>query len=210
VVLQEVSWAWLTGDDIAATYPYQLIDPDETAPGMAILSTYPIVDKGVLDGDRHLWDIPRLMWVRLDVDDTEVTVLTAHPISPYYSGRGCSLPVCFDPVLRDRQIAAMHEQVIAPLLASGEPFVLAGDFNVTEREPAYSDLSAGLTDAFRAAGTGIGSTWRPPFVMSQPFGLLRIDYLFSGEHVSPTGIQTDCTPRSSDHCVLIGEFQVSR
>ena len=34
--------------------------------------------------------------------------------------------------------------------------------------------------------------------MSQPFGLLRIDYLFSGEHVSPTGIQTDCTPRSSE------------
>ena len=39
VVLQEVSWAWLTGDKIATTYPYQLIDPDETAPGMAILRT---------------------------------------------------------------------------------------------------------------------------------------------------------------------------
>lgn len=210
VVMQEVSWLWLRNDEIEAAYPYQLINPEETASGMTLLSAYPILDSGVLDGDRDLWDIPRLMWAKLDVNGTPVTVVTAHPISTYYSGRGCSLPVCFDPVLRDKQILAMHEQAIAPLLASGEPFVLAGDFNVTEREPAYADLSAGLTDAFKAVGTGLGTTWRPPSLMSQPFGILRIDYLFSGKHIFPTGISTDCTPRSSDHCVLIGQFQVNK
>lgn len=210
VVMQEVSWRWLGGDEIAAAYPYRLIDPSETASGMALLSDKPILDSGVLDGDRYLWDIPRLMWAKIDVDGTPVTVLSGHPISPYYSGKGCSLPVCFDPVLRDRQIAAMHDEVIAPLLAGGDLFVLAGDFNVTQREPAYADLSAGLNDAFKAAGTGLGSSWRPPSLMSQPFGLLRIDYLFSSSRLSATGIKTDCTPRSSDHCLVIGQFQVSR
>jgi endonuclease/exonuclease/phosphatase family metal-dependent hydrolase len=102
----------------------------------------------------------------------------------------------------------MREEAIQPLVESGAPFVLAGDFNVTEREPAYGDLSAGLTDTFKAVGAGFGTTWRPPFVMSQPFGLLRIDYLFAGPGVTPLSVATDCAPRNSDHCVVIGEFAV--
>ena len=208
VALQEVSWSWLDNDELAAAYPYRLVRSNETAPGMAILSTHPIVDSGVLDGDRHLWDIPRLMWARLDVGGKQVTVVSAHPISTYYSGGNCRLPICFDPTHRDRQIAAMHTEAIQPLIAHAEPFVLAGDFNVTEREPGYGDLSAGLTDTFKAVGAGFGTTWRPPFAMSQPLGLLRIDYLFAGPHVTPLSVNTDCTPRNSDHCVVIGQFEV--
>jgi hypothetical protein len=102
----------------------------------------------------------------------------------------------------------MHEQIIAPLLARGEPFVLLGDQNVTERELAYGDLSAGLTDTFKAVGSGFGSTWRPPFVMSLPFNLLRIDYQFAGPSLTPLSVDTDCTPRSSDHCIVIGQYDV--
>lgn len=211
VVLQENSWRSLSEDAaLLDAYPYRLSGNSEAPPGMSLFSIYPILESGMLDGDRGLWDIPRLLWARLDVDGTEVTVITAHPISPYYSGRNCALPVCFDPTLRDRQIAAIQSDFIAPLVARGEPFVLAGDFNVTEREPAYADLSSGLTDTFKAVGAGFGTTWRPPFVMSQPVGLLRIDYLFAGPRTKPVGITTDCTPRSSDHCVLIGQFQISR
>lgn len=208
VAIQEADWRSLE-DDALAAYPYRLVLPADVPPGMAILSAYPIIDSGILDGDHSLWDIPRLMWARLDVGGQVVTIVNAHPISPYYSGKLCSLPICFDPGLRDRQIAAMHAEVIAPLIASGEPFILAGDYNVTEREPAYSDLTEGLTDSFKAAGVGIGTTWRPPFIMSQPFGFLRIDYLFSGPAAVPLSISTDCTPRSSDHCIVVGEFALS-
>jgi endonuclease/exonuclease/phosphatase (EEP) superfamily protein YafD len=210
VVLQESNWGALSSDEALMTaYPYTLGGNTDAPPGMTLLSIYPVVESGILDGDRSLWDIPRLLWARLDVDGTEVTVITAHPISPYYSGRNCSLPICFEPTLRDRQITAMHN-FLQPLVERGEPFVLAGDFNVTEREPAYADLSSGLTDTFKAVGSGLGTTWRPPFVMSQPVGLLRIDYLFAGPRTTPMRITTDCTPRSSDHCVLIGQFQISR
>ncbi len=210
IALQEVSWTWLANDQIAAAYPYRLVRPGETASGMALLSSYPILDSGVLDGDRDLWDIPRLMWARLDVHGTSVLVVNAHPISPYYSGADCSLPICYDPTLRDRQIVAMRQELSSSLVEDGEPFVLVGDFNVTEREPAYADLSAGLTDAFKAIGSGLGTSWRPSFIMSQPVGFLQIDYLFAGPGIGPVGVQTDCTPRSSDHCVVIGRFEIKR
>jgi endonuclease/exonuclease/phosphatase (EEP) superfamily protein YafD len=211
VVLQEVSRSWLAGDDVGAAYPYRVVGPQETAPGMALLSKYPVLDSGVLSDDSRVWDIPRLMWATLDIGGTHITVMSAHPISPYYkhsSSRECSLPVCFDSSLRDRQIVAMRETAIDPLIAGGTPFILAGDFNVTEREPAYGELSSGLTDTFKALGAGLGTTWRPPFIMSQPLGLLRIDYLFAGPGVTPLSVDTDCTPRSSDHCVLIANFQI--
>ena len=211
IVLQEADWRAMAEDDaLAAAYPYRLLRSDEAPPGMAFLSAYPILDSGSLDGDRGLWDISRLLWARLDLGDTSVTVVDAHPISPYYSGRGCSLPVCFNPTLRDRQIAAMREQFISPMLTRGEPFVLAGDFNVTEREPAYADLSTGLTDTFKVAGEGFGTTWRPPFIMSQPIGVLRIDYLFGGPRLTSVSVHTDCSPRSSDHCVVMGQFEVKK
>ena len=43
---------------------------------------------------------------------------------------------------------------------------MVGDFNVTEREPAYNDLSTGLVDAYHVVGTGTGTTWRPTSLMN--------------------------------------------
>lgn len=50
--------------------------------------------------------------------------------------------------------------------------MLLGDFNVTDREIGYAELSDGLTDSYRAAGSGWGHTWRPPSMAGLPFGLL--------------------------------------
>ncbi len=96
------------------------------------------------------------------------------------------------------------------MLNSGDPLILAGDFNITDREPAYRDLSNGLTDAWRKVGAGLGSTWRPSLLMGQQVGLLRIDYLFSSPNVMPLNMAVDCTPRDSDHCVVVGRFEIGR
>jgi endonuclease/exonuclease/phosphatase family metal-dependent hydrolase len=176
---------------------------------MALLSVYPVLEHGTLDGERTLFDIPRLLWARLDLGDGRgVTVVSAHPMSPYTTGRQCALVVCFDPAWRDEQIDAMRSRFITPMLESGEPFVLVGDFNVTDREPAYRDVSEGLRDAFRAAGEGVGTTWRPAFLMGQDLALLRIDYQFSSPNVVPLSARTDCTPRGSDHCIVSAEYVV--
>jgi vancomycin resistance protein VanJ len=210
VVLQESSWDAL-GDDpgVAEAYPYRLYGGDEVPPGMALFSVYPIIEHGTLDGERALFDIPRLLWASLDLGEgRSVTVVNAHPMSPYKTGRQCGTIVCFDPEWRDEQIEGMRTRYIAQMLGSGQPFVLAGDFNVTDREPAYADLASGLHDAFREVGEGIGTTWRPAFLMDQRLAMLRIDYQFSSPSVTPVDVKVDCTPSGSDHCMLTGQYVV--
>ena len=98
--------------------------------------------------------------------------------------------------------SAAVRQTIDPILAAGTPLVLLGDFNMVDREVGYAELSAGLIDAQRAVGLGPGLTWRPESVEWLPFGLLRIDYVFSANGLEPIAIGPDCTPRGSDHCLL--------
>jgi len=205
VALQEVEWEALAADEaLMARYPYRLLRPDETAPGLALLSRHPILAADVPALGGAEWDMPRLMWARLDVGGQPVLVVNAHPIPPRTFGDGCPLLRCYNRGPRDAQIAAFGA-LIRELLAGGEPLLLLGDMNVTEREEAYLDLSAGLTDAHRAVGLGFGLTWRPGFTRL-PAGLLRIDYMFSGNGLAPLALATDCTWRGSDHCLLVGDF----
>ena len=208
VLLQESDWDSVGEDDaVARLYPYRLTGESDAAPGMALLSAYPVLEHGTLDGERTLFDIPRLLWARLDLGaGRSVTVVSAHPMSPYRTGKQCATVVCFDSEWRDEQIDAMRSRYIGPMLRSGEPFIIAGDFNVTDREPAYGDLSDGMHDAFRTAGQGLGMTWRPAFLMQQNLALLRIDYQFSSPNVEPVDVTVDCAPRGSDHCMVTGQY----
>ena len=211
VFLQEADSEKIDVDALATTYPYRLVEPDGAPPGMVLLSDYPVLAQGILDGNRDLWDIPRLMWVRLDLGHGRtVTVVGAHPMSAYTVGEGCALPICYSPAWRDKQIESMRDDFISPMVDSGDALIVAGDFNITEREAAYADLSRGLTDAWKAVGMGFGTTWRPSFMMGQQLGLLRIDYLFAGPGVTPLSMSVDCTPRGSDHCPVLGRFELGK
>jgi endonuclease/exonuclease/phosphatase (EEP) superfamily protein YafD len=206
VTLQEADLDAVAEDaELAAAYPHRLVGDGETAPSLAILSRFPIVESGVPPMDAAAWDMPRVVWARLDVGGRTVTVVNAHPIPPRTFGAGCPLLRCYNTGPRDAQIADVRRLVEELRLRSGDPLILAGDMNVTEREPAYFDLAAGLRDAHRAAGAGFGASWRPGF-MDIPWGLLRIDYIFADEGVRPLDLHTDCAPRGSDHCLLVGSF----
>ncbi len=205
VLLQELIWDEIDGDpELAARYPHQLLRPEQTAPSLAILSRYPIVASGVpaLPGDE--WDMERIMWARLDLGGRTVTLVNAHPIPPRTFEAGCSPLRCYNTGARDAQIAEMRA-FVEELGRAGDPLILAGDMNVTEREEAYFDLARGLRDAHLVAGAGFGASWRPE-ELGLPMGLLRIDYIFAGWGAEPLGLRTDCTPRGSDHCLLVGEL----
>lgn len=205
VMLQEARWRMFADDaELAASYPYQLLRPEETAPGMVLLSRFPILEAGVPTLDRDHWDMPRMLWARLDLGDRTVTVVNAHPIAPRIRGAGCRLAACYNTGWRDRQISDVRA-VVETLRRPDEPLIVAGDLNVTEREPAYHELARGLQDAHRVAGSGFGASWRPGFV-DLPFGLIRIDYLFTNEHARPLALHTDCARRGSDHCLLVGRI----
>lgn len=127
-------------------------------------------------------------------------VAVAHLRNPTHGS--CDLPqLCFDTARRDAEVQHLRA-LVAPFLARGEPMVLAGDFNLTEREPAYRELVAGMWDAHRIAGNGLGHTWQP-FPLAR-FGvpLLRIDYVLGSPMIRPLGLVRDCTLRGTDHCAL--------
>jgi endonuclease/exonuclease/phosphatase family metal-dependent hydrolase len=185
---------------IVQRYPYQILRPDTGARGMALLSMYPILEQGTS------FD-PNMIWARVRLDDSRtVVIMNTHPPASRIRAIGNPpLVLGYDPSERDRQIMGVRK-LVAPLLAQNEPVLLVGDFNVTEREPAYDDLTAGLQDAQRAVGWGAGNSWRR--WPSWSFGLLRIDYLLSNKRVTPLRTSTDCTPRGSDHCIVTGVFEV--
>lgn len=207
VGMVETEWEWLRDDaGLRKVYPYQLDSPGEAAPGNALLSVYPIISSGILDTPGNLWRRPQVMWARLEVGMGQVlTVVVAHPSPANTCGGEYSVPRCYDTALRDARLQSI-KAFIQPMLERDEAVLLMGDFNVTEREPAYKDLAAGLQDLQKAVGTGTGNTWRPPRFMSISMAILRIDYQLTSPGITPLSASVDCTPRGSDHCTLKGEY----
>lgn len=182
---------------VTERFPYKILRPDPSVLGMALLSAHPITEQGFLAD-------PPLVWARLDLGNgRSMIAVAAHPLPARIglTALGPAGPLAYDPSERDRDILRVRE-VIELWLADGEDVVLLGDFNVTDREPAYAKLSAALHDAHRDAGIGTGSTWRPDQLKRLPLGILRIDYVFSSARLRPLSATTDCTPRGSDHCIL--------
>lgn len=211
VMLQESGWERLgTDESLASTYPYRLVHPRDTAPGLIVLSKYRIKDHGVL-AMPGTGDVQRVMWARLDLGAAgSVTVINAHPLPPLPPDderTACTGSFCYNTALRDAQIKQIHA-FVSTRIEQGERVLLAGDFNVTEREPAYRDLTAGLQDAYKLAGSGSGNTWRPVSLIGYSVGLLRIDYMFTGPGIAPVSFSVDCTARGSDHCIQRGRFAI--
>jgi vancomycin resistance protein VanJ len=173
---------------------------------MAILSRFPIVESGRVDPPTA--EAFPLLWARIAINDAALTAINAHPRPGRITfWRDRPLPIGFDPTLRDAEIMVARS-VVDPLLNLGERVLLLGDFNVTEREPAYRDLSARLTDAHRAAGSGFGHSWRPAPLKHRAIGIIRIDYLFGSAGLTPLHAGADCTPSGSDHCRVEATFEL--
>jgi endonuclease/exonuclease/phosphatase (EEP) superfamily protein YafD len=186
-----------TDASLVAAYPYRELHPEEGPFGSGLLSAFPITESGWLEASNSAW-------ARLDIGDgRSLVAVTAHPPP----GR-LGLPSVFDPSARDAGIRELRAELVDDVLARGEPLILFGDFNVTDREPAYDELAAGLRDLHAEVGLGPGSTWRPPSLEWLPFGVLRIDHVFVGPGVQPASISADCAPRGSDHCLLRASVRV--
>ena len=176
-------------------YPYQVLKPRGGSDGLGLLSSWPIDDGWTFSYDPPIMSASVTPEVGRTVD-----VIVAHPYRGVLVPGRFGLPT-YDATIRDRAIGSVR-RAIDPLLASGAPLVLLGDFNTVDRELGYGELSAGLTDAQHAVGLGPGLTWRPEEIQWLPFGLLRIDDVFSANGLVPLDIGPDCTPRGSDHCIV--------
>ncbi len=118
--------------------------------------------------------------VVVDTGSAQIAVYGIHLYVP--AGRTSNAPLSFyNAVPRDSQI----RNLLARLDDEPLPYIVAGDFNMSDQSLIYNELAAVLSDSFREAGTGLGTSWPN----AQRFGmsslippLVRIDYIWhSGE-----------------------------
>ena len=206
VALQELTpeaAAAIEADPIlAARYPHRVLASRPNAFGNGVLSSHPIVASEDLE-------TPEGIVARIDVDGQFLTIINAHP----FPGRihaigGLSVPVSFDPGVRDDQLRSLRTRVEL-IVATGEPLLVIGDFNVAPTEAAYGDLAAGLRDVHGEVGWGPGWTWRPSRIEAAGIGLLRIDQALVGPGLDPIASDVDCS-LPGDHCRLIVRIALSR
>ncbi|HKG57779.1 MAG TPA: endonuclease/exonuclease/phosphatase family protein [Candidatus Limnocylindrales bacterium] len=192
----------LTADPtLAGRYPGQAMFPEPGTGGIGILSRRP------LSAAVHR-TAPIAAEADLDLGGATVHVIAGHPYpAAIRTVSMLRLPIDFDAERRDRDVARFRGW-IDPFVAANRPLVVIGDFNLTDREPAYGVLAKGLLDAHLEVGQGPGSTWRPDRMKFLPFGVLRIDYVLTGGGVRAIASGEDCTPRASDHCIVVATVTV--
>ncbi len=199
VALQELHPGVVDAIEADATlterYPYRVFMPDYSVLGNGLMSRFPIESSSGIE-------VPPGIEARLDIAGTSLSIINAHPMPGEIElAAGLGVPVAFDPRIREEHLRALRTRV-DEMLASGEPFVLIGDFNTAPTEASYADLAAGMRDVHTAVGTGPGWTWRPSRFEGLGIGLLRIDQAHAGPGVVPLASHVDC-PVLGDHCRLL-------
>lgn len=92
------------------------------------------------------------------------------------------------------------EAVVAEIQKSPHPVLVCGDFNATPQSYSYRQLSQGLKDAFREAGTGLGTTY------AGKIPALRIDYQLYSPALQALD-QDIRTERLSDHHSVVAFYK---
>lgn len=154
--------------------------------GQLILSRYPLTEVRTLPLPGDDATEPRiLLAAHVDVAGRGITVAGVHLENT-------------DAGVRTRQART----VLAALARSGEPVVLAGDFNDEEGGPALRILAGHLTNAWDVRGEGDGWTFtgddgRPA----------RIDHVLTAGLRCARAWVHDGSPRASDHLPLVADVE---
>ena len=187
VMLQELPEGYATNGIIGLKemYPFQIREPIHfRSYGNMVLSKYPVVKTEYLamgDGEQAYWTQKLIVNVRTQ----RIAVYNVHFANPFRGGVYVSSPNYnfivsriprYDNGRRDAQIRRLLNKLKIETL----PFIVAGDFNMTDQAAMYDSLIALMHDAFRDAGIGMGPTW--PIPVSGKFPaiitpLFRIDYI---------------------------------
>ncbi len=195
----------LTASEFHLEYPITLHKSDHW--GIATISIYPIVKKGVLYFDKKSANICIFTDVVI-IKDT-VRVYNCHLQSirfdegEYRFLKNLGQDEDEETVKRTRNIlsrlriafikrASQSDMIAEHIKNSPYPVIVCGDFNDTPLSYTYKKISAGLVDAFRESGSGFGTTY------AGPIPGLRIDYLLHSPALSAFDFKITKT-KLSDH-----------
>ena len=101
----------------------------------------------------------------------------------------------------------LAEQLAAVFAREGLPFVVAGDFNTSDRGVVYRQFASSLQDSHAAGGKGWGYTFpanaRKDGYLARIFGpWLRLDYVFAGRGFRAVECRVASDNRSQHRAVL--------
>ena len=106
----------------------------------------------------------------------------------------------------ERRLREVH-RLCAILDAVEGPLLAMGDFNMTERSEDHALIARRLTDAYRAAGRGLGHTFPAwltfPAGLPLPFPALRLDHVFHSEHFRTVSARVGPSAGSDHHAVIV-------
>jgi endonuclease/exonuclease/phosphatase family metal-dependent hydrolase len=180
-------------ENLQAEYPHRLL-LGRRFDGKGLLSRYPIRQHQFFT----LLTVRPYIEAGVMVGDREITVFLVHTTAPNYRQLEMS---------RSANIAAE----IQSLVKRGhldKPTIYMGDFNCVDLSPEYKLLKdAGLTDTFRAVGSGAGRTFPTRFQylpVRMPL-MVRIDYIFVTSHFRPISSRVGLG-YGSDHLPVISEI----
>ena len=158
--------------------------------GLRVFSRFAILERDIL----IIEDEPGRAALRLtlDQDGTELAVYAVHitlPLKPRAqfdpdADIGLEALLRYDEGRRNGQIRRLLDIVRAESL----PFIIAGDFNMSDASLIYDELAAIMGDAWRGAGVGAGRTWPQAEAIGLPrviHPLLRIDYIWHSAALRP-------------------------
>ena len=161
-------------NQISDDYPYYQTEKDH-----GIFSRYPIENYTTFvmsEGDRGTRLAQQSV---LNIDGHRVTLIHAHPYStPFESkkislfGKPSGVPLGFNNQYRDADVngvLSQMEQVEGSL-------IVIGDFNLTDQQNGYKELTQNLRDAHKESGWGLDFTFSRFPQIGVP--MWRIDYVF--------------------------------
>lgn len=195
ILLQEVANGWQsTIERLRTTHRFMVPAQPDFRGGNVTLSRHPIVDGAALP---HAFGGPAILRARIVLDGRTLTVFNVHPLHPLTSGMTESQRTQF------AQLAAARP-------GNGEPYVIAGDFNITPWSPHFGDLLAATQTRLATHQRYWPSTWPA----NDSYGWLArrlrglpIDHFLVSDGIGVVGVKRGPT-LGSDHYPLLATLRL--
>ena len=211
VFMQEITKEYAADEvqRLIEVYPYQAVQ--DWGGGNLILSRYPILEwKTYPSQDNGGFLLIRAV---ISYQDQEIALYSAHLSRPSkdtsienvrYIPNFVKTVLGYDDTARNAEIRTL----LSILDTETGPYLVAGDFNMSDQCMIYWDIRAKLGDAFREAGIGVGASWpaggangRPAFVPP----VVRIDYIWHSSAFR--AITAEVGPQlGSDHYPVVSQL----
>lgn len=208
VFLQELNFdiAAAFQQELAAIYPYQMLDPRSEFDGSGVISKYPLRPA---EGSLPLDWVGEPQVLVMDWRGQDVHLVNFHMYAP-----GIYPPHILSTIFHFNRLQA--KALVECAGAVDGPVILAGDANAAPLNQSYKIITASLQDAWAQAGFVLGHTYpgadNPNSRRVKRAGVFiprwfaRIDYVFASPHFSVLSAHLAGSHAPSDHRAVLAEL----